>query len=51
MISYAGGCFGKHLKNRQIPYQSARGPLRIDHEMKAQCLEFKLVPNLAVYDR
>ena len=27
MISYALGSFGKHLKNRQIPYQSVRGPL------------------------
>ena len=27
MISYAYGRFGKHLENRQIPYQSVRGPL------------------------
>ena len=26
MISYVKGSFGKHLKNRQIPYQSVRGP-------------------------
>ena len=26
VISYAKGTFGKHLKNRQIPYQSVRGP-------------------------
>ena len=26
MISHAKGSFGKHLKNRQIPYQSVRGP-------------------------
>ena len=26
MISYVKGNFGKHLKNRQIPYQSVRGP-------------------------
>ena len=27
MISYALGNFGKHLKSRQIHYQSFRGPL------------------------
>ena len=29
MISYAYGSFGKHLKNRQIPYQSVRGPFLV----------------------
>ena len=28
MISYAEGSFGKHLKNRQISYQSVRGHLK-----------------------
>ena len=27
VISYAQGSFEKHLKSRQIPYQSVRGPL------------------------
>ena len=40
MISYAYGRFGKHLKNRQIPYQSVRGPLtRLQNEVDVKIKE------------
>ena len=41
MLSYASGRFGKHLKNRQIPYQSVKGPLApLGPKMKVAFHEF-----------
>ena len=42
MISCALGSFGKHLKNRQIPYQSVRGPLHdITNILKLTCIDYQ----------
>ena len=43
MISDAKGSFGKHLKNRQIPYQSVRG------QLLTVCLMFFVVSSFKLF--
>ena len=40
MISYAQVSFGKHLKNRQISYQSVGGPCWLGCKQRCQALRF-----------